>query len=131
MGIPSEFSSPQKLAQLSATLPNTYHPQNLCRSLGDWFGVVSHRADSLARQRNYTPNAICMDHGLEFINDSLQTWCMWLRIEIQITALYSPSQNGVAEQMNRTLMELAHTMLMAWELPEFLWEPATLHTAYL
>ena len=48
-----------------------------------------------------------------------------------MTAPYSPSQNGVAERMNRTLVELARAMLTAKKLPEFLWEAAVAHAAYL
>jgi len=33
--------------------------------------------------------------------------------------------------MNRTLVELARAMLTAADLPEFLWEPAVMHAAYL
>ena len=33
--------------------------------------------------------------------------------------------------MNRTLVELSRTMITAKELPEFLWEYAVLHAAYL
>ena len=33
--------------------------------------------------------------------------------------------------MNRTLVKLAHTMLLASELLEFLWEAVVAHTAYL
>jgi hypothetical protein len=52
-------------------------------------------------------------------------------IDIQKTAPYSPSQNGVAECMNCTLVELARAMLIAAKLPEFLWEPAIEHSVYL
>ena len=58
-------------------------------------------------------------------------WCKGHGIEIHLTAPYSPSQNGVAERMNRTLVELSRAMLDANELPEFLWEYAVLHAAYL
>jgi len=33
--------------------------------------------------------------------------------------------------MNRTLVELARAMLTAADLPEFLWEPAVEHAAYI
>jgi len=46
-----------------------------------------------------------------------------------MTAPYSPSQNGVAERMNRTLVELARAMMR--ELPQFLWEYAVNHASYL
>jgi transposase InsO family protein len=81
--------------------------------------------------RDFTPNAIRVDRGTEFINDNLNTWCTQRGIDIQMTAPYSLSQNGVAEHMNRTLVELAHAMLTARQLPEFLWEPAVTHASYL
>ena len=55
--------------------------------------------------------AIQIDRGREFINEDLKIWCQREGIEIQITAPYSPSQNGVAEWMNRTLVGLARTMI--------------------
>ena len=58
-------------------------------------------------------HAICIDWGTEFINKDLQDWCHVKGMEIQMTAPYSPSQNGVAEQMNRTLVELACAMINA------------------
>jgi len=33
--------------------------------------------------------------------------------------------------MNRTLVELACTMVLTMKLPEFLWEPAVEHAAYI
>ena len=48
-----------------------------------------------------------------------------------MTAPYSPSQNGIAERMNRTLVELSRAMLRAQDLPEFLWEYALLYAVYV
>jgi hypothetical protein len=61
----------------------------------------------------------------------LETWCKEWGIEIYLTAPYSPSQNGIAERMNRTLAKLGHTMLIGNDLPEFLWEYSIMHAAYL
>ena len=63
--------------------------------------------------REKTPKAIRVDRGTEFVNAELVSWCKERGISIQQTAPYSPSQNGVAERMNRTLMELARAMLTA------------------
>ena len=73
------------------------------------------------------PKAIRLDRGKEFLNVS--TWCQEKGIEIQKTAPYSPSQNGIAERMNRTLVEIARAMIRG--LPEFLWEYAIAHASYL
>ena len=70
------------------------------------------------------PKAICqcINQGKEFVNKSLTAWCSEHGIDVQMTALYSPSQNGVAKRMNRTLVELAWAMMHG--LPEILWEYA-------
>ena len=81
--------------------------------------------------RGITTHAIRVDRGTEFVNKDLQDWCHTKGMEIQLTAPYSPSQNGIAERMNRTLVELARAMLTASKLPEFLWEPAVANAAYI
>ena len=43
------------------------------------------------------PKAIRVDRGKEFVNKNLTEWCHEHGIELQMTAPYSPSQNGVAE----------------------------------
>jgi hypothetical protein len=77
------------------------------------------------------PCTICANWGTEFVNKALKNWCHSQGIALQVTAPYSPLQNGVAEQMNHTLVKLAHAMLMAAQLLEFLWEPTIGHVAYL
>ncbi len=81
--------------------------------------------------RSHVPYAIKVDCRTEFLNQTLQQWCNQNGIEIHATAPYSPSQNGVAEHMNCTLVKLAHAMLIAAQLPEFLWEPAIRHAVYI
>ena len=77
----------------------------------------------------HTPHAIWIDRGTEFVKDELRDWCRSQGVHFELTAPYSPSQNGVAERMNRTLVELSCAMLSDSELPEFLWEPAVAHAA--
>jgi IS30 family transposase len=63
------------------------------------------------RTQGKFPIVICIDRGKEFINETLKCWCCRKGIDIQMTAPYSPSQNGVAEHMNQTLVELTQAML--------------------
>ena len=79
----------------------------------------------------HTPQAIQIDHGMEFLNDKLREWCRSEGVHFKLTVPYSPSQNGVVERMNRTLVELSCAMLSDSKLLEFLWEPAVAHAAYL
>ena len=77
------------------------------------------------------PKTIKIDRGKEFLNEQLKTWLDENGLDIQATAPYSPSQNGIAERMNRTLVELGRAMLKGQDLPEFLWDFAIAHAAYL
>jgi hypothetical protein len=52
-------------------------------------------------------------------------------ILIETTAPYSPSQNGIAERFNRSVIELVRAMLIAKNLPAFLWDEAVSHVVYL
>jgi Reverse transcriptase (RNA-dependent DNA polymerase)/GAG-pre-integrase domain/Integrase core domain len=78
-----------------------------------------------------SPKAIRIDRGSEFLNQPLKLWFSENGLEFQTTAPYSPSQNGTAERMNRTLVELGRAMMKGQNLPEFLWEYAIANAAYL
>jgi hypothetical protein len=83
------------------------------------------------KMQNKPLHAIRTDGGHEFLNENLKSWCTAQGIKQHITAPYSPSQNGVAERMNQTLIELGWAMLTSAKLPKFLWEPAITHATYL
>ena len=78
-----------------------------------------------------SPSALRTDRGKEFLNIPLTQWCSKHGIDNQVTAPYSPSQNGIAERANRTLVELARAMIRGQNLPEFLWEQAISHATYV
>ena len=77
------------------------------------------------------PKWLRIDNGTKLINEETKKWAAEQGIIIETTALYSPSQNGVAERFNRTLLELAQAMIIAKNLPTFLWDEAVSHTNYL
>lgn len=51
------------------------------------------------------------DNGTEFVNKRFDDVCNTSGIVHQRTAPYSPQQNGLAERMNRTIMEMARCMM--------------------
>jgi hypothetical protein len=50
---------------------------------------------------------------------------------LEPSAPYSPSQNGIAECFNQTLVEMGCTMLLSAKLPTNLWDTAISHATYL
>ena len=77
------------------------------------------------------PKGFCADNGGEYIGIMLKQWCEQNGIKLEYTAPHSPEQNGVAEQMNRTLAELVRAMMFGTSVPVHLWPEAMRHAAYL
>ncbi|KAG8481754.1 hypothetical protein CXB51_027217 [Gossypium anomalum] len=61
------------------------------------------------------------DNGLEFCSDEFNRLCKSEWIVRHLTVRHTPQQNGVAEQMNRTIMEKVRCMLSNANLPKSFW----------
>jgi transposase InsO family protein len=61
------------------------------------------------------PKAVRSDNAPEFIKLSKELERDGIRVEL--TMPYTPSQNGVAERLNRTLIIKARAMLVIAEIP--------------
>ena len=55
--------------------------------------------------------------GGEYVSKEFLRFCSENGIHKQFTARYTPQQNGVAERKNRTIMDMARSMLKAKHLP--------------
>jgi transposase InsO family protein len=76
--------------------------------------VFEHFRSLALRLNNEHPNylkAIRSDNGTEFRNASFDEFCLEHEIDQQFSAPRVPQQNGVVEQKNRTLIEMARMML--------------------
>jgi transposase InsO family protein len=71
------------------------------------------------------------DNGGEFVSREFDSLLRNRGIQRQTTVAYTPQQNGVAERMNRTLMESVRSMLFGAKLPEKYWGYAVVAAAYV
>ncbi|KAL2250907.1 UNVERIFIED_CONTAM: Retrovirus-related Pol polyprotein from transposon TNT 1-94 [Sesamum indicum] len=71
------------------------------------------------------------DNGLEFCNKHFDNLCDKFGIKRHKTNPYTPQQNGVAERMNRTLLEKVRCLLISSGLQKSFWGEAVLTAAYL
>lgn len=69
------------------------------------------------------------DKGGEYMSNEFKDWCKDHGIKRQRTTKATPSQNGVAERLNRTLAEGAIAMLNQAKLPEGFWGQAVVYLA--
>ena len=64
------------------------------------------------------------DNGMEFKNANVDTFLDEEGISHEFSATYTPQQNGVVERKNRTLIEMARTMLDEYKAPRKFWTEA-------
>jgi hypothetical protein len=99
---------------------------------GETFGFVR---DIVLRLRNERHGdaigAICSDNGSEFRNSRFETFCHDLGLEHQFSSPYTPPQNGVVERKDRTLCEMARTMLDEHRTPRRFWAKAVNTACYV
>ena len=71
------------------------------------------------------------DRGGEFVSKDFNSFCESYGIKRHLTAPYTPQQNGVVERRNRTMMEMARSILEHMHMPNYLWGEAIRHSTYL
>ena len=68
--------------------------------------------------------ALHSNNGGEYLSLQMQEFLRSRGIQHRLTAPGNPHQNGVAERLNRTLVELVRSMLHHKQLPKTLWAEA-------
>jgi transposase InsO family protein len=71
------------------------------------------------------------DRGKEYTSKEFNKFCEEEGVEHQLTVGYAPEQNGVSERKNRTVMEMARSMLYENGLPKTFWAEAVYTAVYL
>ncbi len=85
----------------------------------------------IERQYSLIPKVIRVDNAMELVSKEVKNWMKEKVIKLEITAPYAHSSNRVAEWFNHTLMELTRAILIARDIPSYLWEVAVEYTAYI
>ncbi|UYV63214.1 hypothetical protein LAZ67_2003462 [Cordylochernes scorpioides] len=102
---------------------------------------IRHKSDVLEkfkefvkRVRTETGNKIKRfrtDNGTEFLNKIFSDYLKSLGIVHELTAPYTPEQNGISERDNRTIVESAKYLLHGRKMPLELWAEAVNTVVYL
>ncbi|UYV66745.1 hypothetical protein LAZ67_4002750 [Cordylochernes scorpioides] len=71
------------------------------------------------------------DNGGKFTNRQLSSYLIEKGIEHQFTTFYSPSQNGIVERANRSLIEGTRALLIESQLPPKFWAEAMNTYSYI
>ena len=73
----------------------------------------------IQNEKVFAISSIRSDHGKEFENSSFEKFCGENGINHNFSAPRTPQQNGVMERKNRTLEEMARTLLCENNLPDY------------
>ncbi|MBW0462211.1 hypothetical protein O181_001926 [Austropuccinia psidii MF-1] len=79
--------------------------------------VITQAETALEKQVKQT---IC-DGGKEFVNRLMKDFCDIRGIRLTITTPYNPQNNGIAERINRKLMDKARKLMIDSGVPKELW----------
>ena len=90
----------------------------------DVFHEFSKLCRKIQNEKGFTISCIRSDHGREFENVEFESFCDEQGIEHTFSAPRTPQQNGVVERKNRTLQEIARTILHENNLPNYFWAEA-------
>lgn len=71
------------------------------------------------------------DNGSEYVNEAFDKFLLEQGIKRDKSCPYTPQQNGRAERLNRTLVEMGRCLLIQGNLPESLWGEALNTAVYL
>ncbi|WVZ58560.1 hypothetical protein U9M48_008821 [Paspalum notatum var. saurae] len=95
------------------------------------FGFVRDLVLRLRNESYKAMRAIRSDNGGEFRNSRFENFCRDIGLEHQFSSPYTPPQNGVVERKNRTLVEMARTMLDEHRTPRRFWAEAVNTACYI
>ena len=77
--------------------------------------------NKVQNEKGFTIICIRNDHGKEFKNIDFEIYCNEHRIDHDFSTPRTPQQNRVVEKKNRTIQEMARTMLNENSLPKYFW----------
>lgn len=103
----------------------------LCKEKGDAFRRFKLFKSLVDQETGEHIQTLRTDRGREFISQEFNMFCNDSGIKRHLTAPYTPQQNGVVERRNRTLMEMARSIMKHMSVPNRLWGEAIKHSTYL
>ncbi|KAH9769617.1 hypothetical protein KPL71_012080 [Citrus sinensis] len=106
-----------------------------------WVYVLKHKNEAFERFKEWTAlmenqtekrlKRLRTDNGLEYCNKDFENFCKSKGIARHRTVRNTPQQNGLAERINRTLIEKVRCMLLNANLSKHFWAEAVNTAAYM
>ncbi|TYK22149.1 Retrovirus-related Pol polyprotein from transposon TNT 1-94 [Cucumis melo var. makuwa] len=95
------------------------------------FGMFKRFKALVEKESGYYIKALRSDRGGEFTSNEFKTFCVENGIRRTMTVPFTPQQNGVVERKNRTILNMARSMLKCKKMPKEFWAQAVECAVYL
>jgi len=95
------------------------------------FKYVKEYIEAVKTKFNKKPKILRSDRGKEYVNKQMADYLKEEGIKIELTAPFSPQQNGKAERKNRYLIEMTRCMIIDSGLAKKYWGEAVVTANYL
>ncbi|KAE8673808.1 hypothetical protein F3Y22_tig00111772pilonHSYRG00252 [Hibiscus syriacus] len=118
-------------SHLSLSIPMCMDRSSQALSKLEVFEVLKKFKAAVERESGRKIKAMRSDRGGEFTSTEFQEFCEANGIRRPMTVPRSPQQNGVAERKNRTILDMARSMLKSKKLPKEFWAEAVACVVYL
>ncbi|KAK2411518.1 putative mitochondrial protein [Trifolium repens] len=101
------------------------------RNKDDTYEVFSIFCTQIQNEKDSKILKVRSDHGGEFENEPFEKFCEEHGILHEFSSPRTPQQNGVVERKNRSLQEMARTMMHENNLAKFFWAEAVNTACYI
>ena len=88
------------------------------RQKSDVFAIFKKFQMLVERQSGYLLKVLRSDRGGEYNSNEFKKFCDSIGLSRQLSVGHTPKQNGVAERKNRTIVEMAKSMIHENEMPQ-------------
>jgi transposase InsO family protein len=95
------------------------------------FDVFKRFKSLVEKESSCSIKSLRSDRGGEYTSTEFNDFCSSQGIKRQLTAAYTPQQNGVSERKNRTLLNMVRSMIAARGVPKKFWPEAILWATYV
>lgn len=106
-----------------------------------WSYIIAEKSEAFETFKNFKAAvekesglSVCglrTDRGGEFCSKEFDEFCKTFGIKRQLTAAYTPQQNGVAERRNQTIMNLVRSTLTEKKMPKEFWAEGVKWVTYV
>ena len=100
------------------------HRSEIFKKFSEWRALVE-------KSSGMKVKVLHTDNGGEYVSKEFEEYLTKHGIQHELTVSKTPQQNGVAERMNRTLVESIRSMLADSKLPKCFWAEALSTATYL